>query len=598
MCGICGIVGCNVEDNLIKAMLESIAHRGPDDEGIFHNKNIFLGHRRLSVLDTSQLGHQPMEYKDYVIVFNGEIFNYIELRKQLIEKKHNFITGTDTEVVLHGYVEWGKKVFSHMRGMWALSILDKKNSKIIFSRDRFGIKPFYYHYEDNVFRFASEIPSLFKAGVKRSPNYDVIFRYLIAGIDDNGKDTFFQDIHQLPGGCNIEYNLLTGNIEHYRYYDLMAELQMKDVRNYEDVFDETISIHLRSDVLIGSCLSGGLDSSSLAGIIQRKINSNGQKLIAVTAKSELLENDESEIAKQVAVYSGMDWKMVCPTYDDFVCKHLDMLRQQAEPVGSPSVFMQYCVMEKASKCGIKVMFDGQGGDETLLGYERYYVSYLFSLIRKGKLLETIKSYREICQNSKLSLVSLAKYILYFGYKPIRKLILNKRFYFVKNNYKKQFFSQSKDYLCQSMDMMGLHYEEITKKQLPHLLRYEDRNSMRFSIEARCPYVDHIYVQNAIALPFETKVHEGWTKFCLRKLAEKVIPKEIAWRKNKFGFEAPEKKWLEMYLPVMQKVVNQSSILQDITTKIPDLSKLSLRLRWRLYNLAIWEKQYVHHINLS
>lgn len=593
MCGICGIVGKGISMERKKEMLRHISHRGPDDEGIFQEGDIFLGHRRLSILDLSSLGHQPMMYENYVIVFNGEIFNYVELRNELKQIGHVFKTGTDTEVILHGYAQWKNGIFEKLRGMWALALYDKNNNKIIFSRDRFGIKPFYYYSNNDSFLFASEIPALLATGVPAEVNYDVVMRYLAIGCDDNGKDSFFKDIHQLPGGCNIEYNLGTKEFSKVRYYDLLYQIKSdKNETSFEDVFNETLLIHLRSDVKIGSCLSGGLDSSTLAGAIQHNLGKNDQKLSAVTAKSELKENDESELAHQVAKYSGMDWNVVCPGYDDFLNEHQEMLRCQAEPVGSPSIFMQYCVMKKAKGCGIKVMFDGQGGDETLLGYERYYVTYIFSLLRAGQFSNAIKSYKEICNNSKLGIMDLAKYVLYFGCLPVRKSILRRRLHFIKKEYMKMFFDNSNKYLRQSKDVFNLQIDEITDRQLPHLLKYEDRNSMRFSIEARCPYVDHVYVQKAVQLPFGEKVADGWTKKCLRHFAEKFIPKAIAWRKNKLGFEAPEKIWLERYLPDMQEAVNKSALIRNLVSEIPELSKVSLRLRWRLYNLAVWEKQYL------
>ena len=593
MCGICGIVGKRTSENVMRDMLDSIAHRGPDDEGIFKEGDIFLGHRRLSILDLSSLGHQPMIYENYVIVFNGEIFNYVELRNELKKIGHVFKTGTDTEVILHGYAQWGQEVFVKLRGMWALALYDKNAQKIIFSRDRFGIKPFYYYSDASRFVFASEIPALLAAGVSAEVNYDVVMRYLAISCDDNGKDCFFKDIHQLPGSCNIEYDLKTKSFSIVKYYDLFSEINStNDNTAFEDVFNETLLIHLRSDVKIGSCLSGGLDSSTLAGAIQHKIDGVGQKLSAVTAQSELKENDESELARQVAEYAGMDWNVVCPDYDDFLAEHQEMLRCQAEPVGSPSVFMQYCVMKKAKECDIKVMFDGQVGDETLLGYERYYVTYIFSLLKSGKFIAAVKAYRDICKNSKLNMITLIKYILYFGCLPIRKCVLQKRLHFINTEYLEMLFKSSSQYFEHSKDMLQLQIDEIIDSQLPHLLKYEDRNSMYFSIEARCPYVDHVYVQKAIQLPFEMKVAGGWSKKCLRHLAEKFIPKSIAWRKNKFGFEAPEKIWLERYLADMQECVNQSPLIRTLVSEIPELATLSLRLRWRLYNLAVWEKQYL------
>lgn len=592
MCGICGVIGEPVEDNVVRKMLDAIAHRGPDDEGIFKDNDIFLGHRRLSILDLSVSGHQPMIYDRYIIVFNGEIFNYIELRTMLEEKGHVFSTGTDTEVILHGYAEWGNESFKKMRGMWSLALYDKKSRKIIFSRDRFGIKPFYYYSNKGRFVFASEIPALFAAGISAEPNMSVILTYLAVGNDDNGKDTFFCNIHQLPGGCYIEYDLKQKTYSEFKFYDLTTSIKCDYIeKSFEDVFNEALSIHMRSDVKIGSCLSGGLDSSTLAAAIQQKLNF-GQRLSAVTAKSELKTNDESELARRVAIYSNMDWNVVCPTYEDFLAEHKQMLINQAEPVGSPSVFMQYMVMKKARDCGIKVMFDGQGGDETLLGYERYYVTYILFLLKSGELINAIKAYKDITKNSKLTMASLFKYLVYFGCLRARKIILRKRLYFIKQEYMEILFSKNIKYLKQPMDILKLQIEEITDSQLPHLLRYEDRNSMYFSIEARCPYVDHVYVEKALQLPYKSKIAGGWTKMCMRQLAEKIIPKSIAWRKNKFGFEAPEAIWLNKYLPVMQENVNNSKLLKKITSEIPDLSMLSLRLRWRLYNLAVWEKQYL------
>lgn len=232
MCGICGIVGKYTSENVMRDMLYSIAHRGPDDEGIFQEGDIFLGHRRLSILDLSASGHQPMMYENYVIVFNGEIFNYVELRNELKKIGHVFKTGTDTEVILHGYALWGQEVFVKLRGMWALALYDKNAQKIIFSRDRFGIKPFYYYSDASRFIFASEIPALLAAGVSAEVNYDVVMRYLAISCDDNGKDSFFKDIHQLPGGCNIEYNLGTKEFSSVRYYDLLSQINSNKIETY------------------------------------------------------------------------------------------------------------------------------------------------------------------------------------------------------------------------------------------------------------------------------------------------------------------------------------------------------------------------------
>lgn len=593
MCGICGIVGDKVSDNISRDMLDAIHHRGPDDEGVFYLRAGFLGHKRLSILDLSEAGHQPMVYGSLTIVFNGEIYNYIELREALSDLGHVFTTGTDTEVILHAYGQWGRECFIKFRGMWALAIYDEARDEIVLSRDRFGIKPLYYVLRDKALYFASEISALLAAGIKALPNMDRVVAYLMVGISDTEQDTFFEGIEQLPGGENLFFNLSTGIGVKEKFYNLYDAVNSAEDTDYEREFYRTVRWHLRSDVKIGGCLSGGLDSSTLAAAAQRELDKQGlRKMTVVTAKSEDANNDEAAYAQMVVDHCGLNWQLAYPKYSDFVAYHREMLRMQGEPVGSASVFMQFWVMKKAKELGIKVMLDGQGGDETLLGYERYYVNYLLKLLKKGKIGDWLENYKMIANNSKLTMKTLFYYYVYFSFWQVRRLYLEKRMKMVKNDLQERFFYVYRDRLEQDLDVRRMQITEIVKGHLSTLLRYEDRSSMYFHIETRVPYVDHVLVEKAVKLDVREKIKGGWTKYCLRKIANKILPAEIAWRKNKYGFEAPEKIWLNEYVDEMQKMVEKSDLLRRVLKEIPRLRELQLRERWRMYNLAVWEQDYL------
>lgn len=594
MCGICGVIGENIKEQRVTELLNTIAYRGPDDEGFYCEEKLFFGHRRLAILDTTKFGHQPMWYKDYMIVFNGEIYNYLEIRAELKEIGHVFNTETDTEVILHAYAEWNENMFKKLRGMWGMAIYDKKNKTVILSRDRFGIKPLYYYYNQKVLIFSSDIRTILKYGVEVKENINMILKYLAVGIDNNGKDTFFKDIKQVPASYNIKYKI-NRDLVLCKYYDL-SKISKTNISSleYEKELLLTIRQHLRSDVKIGTCLSGGLDSSTLTAIVQNELMYS--KLLSFTAKSEDIKNDEIDFAKIVAKENKIDWKIVYPRFSDFKKYHLEMLKNQVEPVGSPSIFMQFWMMKIAKENGVKVLLDGQGGDETLLGYERYYISYLIGLLKERSFRDFIKNYFLISHNSKLNILKLFKYLVYFSSDFFRKIILYKRLSFIKKELLSIILENDNDYLKPKSDLRSLQVSELMEYQLSHLLRYEDRNSMYFGIEARVPFVDHILVEKALNLDIKDKIFRGYTKYCLRIIAEKYLPKTIAWRKNKFGFEAPEKIWLTNFYVEMQKCINDSKIIKSLTVKVPDLKKLNFRLRWRLYNLAIWEKQYLANKN--
>jgi asparagine synthase (glutamine-hydrolysing) len=597
MCGIAGIIdmsGKNVSEESILKMTDLIIHRGPDDGGVFCHGSVGLGHRRLSILDLSSSGHQPMILDDqYIIVYNGEVYNYLEIKQELLGLGHEFTSGSDTEVILKSYKEWGQKCVQKFNGMWAFAIFDKINKSLFCSRDRFGIKPFYYAFVDDKFVFGSEIKQILPFFERTVVNKHVLLDYLVFGLEEHSEHTFFLGISKLQPSHQITFELNdnTHNIE--RYYEIKIDPEIKKLSKtksteiWKKEFERSISYRLRSDVKVGTCLSGGMDSSSIASIASENYSKNkGQKFLAITARSQDKTNDESAFAKQVVDFSSLEWHLVTPKNEDFREVIDKVIELQEEPFGSTSIVMQYYVMEKAKEINCTVLLDGQGGDETLLGYEKYYPAYLKSLPFTRRLSAFFKS----SSNSKLSKKDLFFYKLYFTNSKIRIRRQFKRFSFIKKSYLKHTStSVIKDLANAYLNVEKLQLLEIERTQLPHLLRYEDKNSMFHSIETRLPFLDYKLVELSLSINHEFKISNGWTKNILRESMEGRLPKEVIWRKNKFGFESPAKIWLSDQVWLLNEIRKSKLITELCSGKITESNDLILL--WKLFNIARWADIY-------
>lgn len=592
MCGISGIVNKNrskVDFNEIKSITDIIAHRGPNGEGFLIENNLALGHRRLAIIDLSSDGNQPMWYDDnYAIVFNGEIYNYLELRQELQDLGFVFKSKTDTEVILVAYNYWGTDCVNRFNGMWAFCIYDKVKQILFCSRDRFGVKPFYYFDGDKQFTFGSELKQLIPYSSKKV-NKKVLFEYLILSLEEQTEDTFFESIKRLQPSHNLIYDLRTNKFSIERYFSLQFKTHVNKLPLNEsigqlksDLFS-SIKLRLRSDVEVGTCLSGGLDSSSIAAIVSKEFKL-GAIFKGIHAKSTEKYTDESNYAKLVADKGNINIVITEPSENYFI-NNIDRLTLiHEEPIIGPSIFMQYAVFEKAKQEGCIVMLDGQGGDEILFGYERYFPCLLNGLPLWRKIFEMYKYSRK----SRLSFMSTISYFMYFKYPFIRRFNIKKKWKCIKSEYLKEFdFSVLEEIASAYTSPFELHKLELTKTQLPPLLKYEDRNSMAHSIESRLPFLDYRLVENAISLNGHFKINNGWSKYILRKMISEYLPQEIAWRRNKRGFESP-RTWLNNRLYFLSEI-NQSKLLSKITTKIDE--SLSDDIIWKLFSIAIWEKKF-------
>jgi asparagine synthase (glutamine-hydrolysing) len=599
MCGISGIINrdnSGVSSGEIKAINDLIIHRGPDAEGFYFGENFAFGNRRLSVIDLTDKGHQPMTYKErYTITYNGEIYNYIEIRSDLQKSGYIFNSESDTEVILAAFDYYGFDCVKKFNGMWAFALYDSVRKIIFCSRDRFGVKPFYYVELQDKFVFGSEIKQLLCYQAKRTVNLPILIDYLVAGIEDHKNETFFNDVNKLEQSHSLVYSLNDHTFSVFKYYDISIDAgisqldEEESVNLYKDIFYDSVKLRLRSDVKVGTCLSGGLDSSSVASVASSFYNNNSESFTAITAKSTDPSFDETSFAEIIARRSGLDWHITEPSSFDFRNNIDKIITIQEEPFGSPSIFMQYKVFEKARALGCVVMLDGQGGDETLLGYERYYPAYLLSLGKRDRF----KSFFSSSKNSRLSYRELFLYYFYFVYPSVRMEFLRRKFTFI---YKDYFNLINKDIIRESSknynDLAMLQRFELLKMQLPHLLKYEDRNSMHHSVESRLPFIDYRLVETALSINSRYKIKDGWTKYLLRKAIDGIVPEEIAWRKNKIGFNAPEKIWLSDINELMLKQIAQSEVLGIISKKdniLKNFGKMDVRTQWRLFNVAKWEE---------
>lgn len=617
MCGICGIINFNnapVQESDIRRMMAIQKHRGPDDEGIFLEDNVGLGFVRLSILDLSEAGHQPMfrgnkVTKDrYVIVFNGEVFNYIELREELKGLGHSFRTNTDSEVVLVAYLEWGEECLHRFNGMWAFVIYDREAKNVFASRDRYGIKPFYYFVNKDFFAFASEIPPLLTLlPGKPTPDYQSIFDYLVFNRTDQTEKTFFSEIKKLQHGQQINFQISEfPNFQISKWYDLKSEVakhhdQLFSSEDFRSLFSDAIKIRLRSDVPVGVCLSGGLDSSSIVSVLLEDYNKNDVNTFSAVYEPGQY-GDESEYIKlykhdlQNMFYTSPDASTLFKDIQSFVKAH-------AEPIPATGPYAQFKVMELAQK-NVVVTLDGQGADEMLAGYHYFFGFFFKDLLKHGKILKLSEEIVHYLLKHR-SFFGIKTFIYFLLPKNLRtRSRVNEKGYLIS-----EFIEKYRNTDSISGNLYGastLHEALIDhfEFKLEHLLKWEDRNSMWFSIEARVPFLDHRLVEKTLSLSSQQIIKKGMTKHILRESMKGILPEKIRLRTDKIGFGTPQDEWFrtQKFTELVTDILNSDSFKARniVNSEIASLLyakhlKKEINISkeiWKWIHLEMWFREFI------
>lgn len=556
MCGIAGIIATKEEHlHSIKKMTDIIQHRGPNGNNIYQWNNVALGHLRLSIIDLSEGGKQPMHWHEqYTITYNGEVYNYIEIKKELEEKGYSFSSHSDTEVMLAAYDCWKEDCLSHFNGMFAFAIIDKANNKLFCARDRFGVKPFYYYQREDYFAFASEIKAFtVLQGWQAIANKERVYEFLKFGLQDLTHETMFENVYQLKGGHYLLFDLTTGEKQIQKWFDITQPVDYESSSSAEEtfkkLFSSSVNLRLRADVKVGSCLSGGLDSSSVVLTVNEQLRALNKEELQETVSScfENKKYDEQEYIDAVVEKAKCINHKIFPDLTDLYKQLSKIVWHQDEPFGSTSVFAQWSVFKKAREENITVMLDGQGADEILAGYHSYYGVYLWELIKKGefkKLNSEIKGVK-----------SLGLYSNGFIVKEIIKNAVPLPVWLtIKKLGKKEkdcisYTYQSTKHTADDISFSSVQqmsYSQVVSSNLPMLLHFEDRDSMAFSIEARVPFLDYRLAQFIYNLPASEKISNGITKSVLRRAMQNVLPAKVLNRKDKMGFVTPEAVWVKEY----------------------------------------------------
>ncbi|HSQ44047.1 MAG TPA: asparagine synthase (glutamine-hydrolyzing) [Ginsengibacter sp.] len=624
MCGFIGIINKNkqeIDSNILKKMADTIHHRGPDEDGIFLEGNIGFFHKRLSIIDLST-GQQPMCFNNCVIVFNGEIYNYIELREDLIKKKHQFKTSSDTEVLLHLYLEYGENFVNLLNGMFAFIIYDRTNEKLFIARDHFGIKPLYWYRDDNKIVFGSEIKALLahpdiiaEADSENLQEY-LTFQFIL------GEGTMFRNICKVQPGHYITVDLSSWKINVTKYWIPNFNIDQYHTEEYfiaqlQKILDETISQQLRSDVPVGTYLSGGLDSS-LVTIMASKFLKKPFKSFS-GAFHEGPEFNELPFARIAAKAAHSELLEIFPTEQEFIDLLPKLIYHLDEPVAGPGLFPQYIVSKLASK-HVKVILGGQGGDEIFGGYARYMVAYLEQAL-KGAINETNEEDEHIVSLASIlpNLPALKQYI------PMMKSFwqsdafepMDRRYYNLINR-----MGATSDFLhadvkskCYDVAIFNKfcryfndpdtksYFNKMThfdmQGSLPGLLQVEDRVSMSVSIESRVPLLDRRIVDLISTMPAGMKFKGGEMKYILKKTIHNYIPEQILSRKDKMGFPVPLHLWsknkakdfiLDILLSKKAKernIINTKYVENLIASQQPFSRGL-----WGLLSLELWYNQFI------
>lgn len=627
MCGFVAIINKmperGIDPSLLKKMADTINHRGPDDEGHFIDDHVGLYHKRLAIIDL-ETGRQPMSSGPLTLVFNGEIYNYIELRQNLIGHGHRFRTNSDTEVILKAYEEFGFDCVNHLNGMFAFALYDRDKKQVLLARDHFGIKPLYYYLNDRRMIVASEIKAILEhPDVTAEPDYDSICDYITFQYNLNHA-TLFKNIYKLPPGHMQFVDLATGSVTTKRYWDPSFKVDTFHTEAYfihtlRQLLEDTINIQLRSDVPLGTYLSGGVDSSLVTLMAASRYNGRIKSFNG--AFREGPQFDESPYARKVAETSGAEMYQIYPSESDFIDTLPKLVYHMDEPAAGPGLFPQYMVSKLASE-NVKVVLGGQGGDEIFGGYARFVIAYLEQAI-KGAIFESteegehivslktilpnlpfIKQYVPMLQRFWSQGVFDAMDWRYFCLIDRSEGSLGLYSHDFCKNYRRQDIYEKFKAMFNHPDTLSyynkmVHFDMVAS--LPALLQVEDRVSMAVSLESRVPLLDRRIVELITSMPPHMKFKGAEMKYILKKAAGELLPPEIVNRKEKMGFPVPLHIWAKNHTGDFFKDILFSRSCRErglfnhgeLEKLIDNESAFGRRL-WGIINLELWFQTFIDH----
>lgn len=583
MCGISFILHKGPQEFDLSASIESmnnrIIHRGPNASGTHLYKNVALGHRRLSIIDLSENANQPLFFNQYVLIFNGEIYNYKELREELSLSGYQFKTNTDSEVIPAAYDKWGEDCLDKFNGMWSFILLDTKNDTIFFSRDRYGIKPLYIYEDSQSILMCSEIKQLLDIPwFKKEINTTTLNNFLNKEFNTT-EDTFFKNVFEIRAGKKGKINLTNNEISVTRWYDLAEKIEKENnghlsyneiVTKTKELFTDSLKLRLRSDVKVGSCLSGGIDSSSIVSMI--KVNNLiNDEFITITSTYHQKKFDETYysdlLCKQYAIKNIKVYPDLKKLYTENLLQHINYYQDQ--PIPGCSHINEYEVFKKAHEEGIVVMLDGQGADEYFLGYKEFESQLIFDLVNQKKYLKAL-NFLKLFANQKKSTI----------WKEVNIL---------KNIYKNNKSSKNKHGASYKKTSFILSLEELLITSIPYQLHSEDRNSMLNSIESRLPFLDYRLVEFISSLAPEKRINKGLKKSIIRDAAY-ALPIEIKNRIDKLGFVAPDRIFLDELGDNFDKIVANLKKMDIIEPQYLTNLKTD-KQKFRLVSVHEWLKAF-------
>ena len=595
MCGITGIISKNkIEKDIIEPMTDTIIHRGPDGFGYYYGEKFVFGHRRLSIVDLSDAGHQPMQYLNrYVITFNGEVYNHLELRIELEKNGYVFQSHTDTEVIMASYDFWGVDCLNKFNGMWAFVIYDRLKDKYFMSRDRFGKKPFYYYKDQEKFIFGSEIKVILAhPDVESKPNLKFLDSYVQNGAKEYIKETAFENIFRFDFSSYFEGSLedIFENFEQNKFWEIKPNLSHEKfdeekakeyAKQYYELLEDAVRIRLRADVKVGSALSGGLDSSSIVYLVNKLLKEQGKEELQETFSSVYKsdgtqECDESYFIDIMALKLGVHSNQIEPKEDEIPSQIEKMIWHLENPPDN-SLMSSWHTFKLVASTDVKVTLDGQGADEQLGGYLPYLHNYISSLSIVD-MFSQAKKCLQIPNSSKYVFVGLCLglYRVLFGEKFLK--------FTIKNIFKRDFETNLNKKL--GIDTMG---------SLITLIHYADHTSMAFSIESRMPFMDYRLVEFLASVPACYKMRDGWTKYLARLAFDGKLPDEINWRKDKMGWPIPEKKWFYGNLNRwFIENIESCKLSKKLSFKEKENKRFSNNIK--RMNLSIWEKSFLNNLD--